>query len=140
MVNFVFNGITYNCCEQYMMSQKSLLFYDGDAYKKIMESNNPADHQKLGRTIKGFAEELWDDQKYNVVLQGNMARFTQSEPCKELLLSTGDRILTEASPFDCVWGVGLRDTDPLILDESNWRGQNLLGKVLMEVRDNIKKL
>jgi len=53
------------------------------------------------------------------------------------LLMTGSKILVEASPEDCIWGVGLEENDPLILDEANWKGQNLLGKALMKVRDVI---
>jgi ribA/ribD-fused uncharacterized protein len=67
-----------------------------------------------------------------------MARFTQSAKCRELLLATGDKILVEASPYDKVWGVGLAASDTDILDETKWKGENLLGKVLTEVREIIK--
>ena len=40
--------------------------------------------------------------------------------------------------IDQIWSCGLAENDPLILDPKNWTGQNLLGKVLMEVRDLIK--
>ena len=57
---------------------------------------------------------------------------------KEALLRTGDRIIVEASPYDKIWGVGLEENDPRILNEKNWRGQNLLGKALIEVRQSLK--
>jgi predicted NAD-dependent protein-ADP-ribosyltransferase YbiA (DUF1768 family) len=44
----------------------------------------------------------------------------------------------EGTPFDPIWGVMIKWDDDRILDEKNWRGQNLLGKVLMRVRNDLK--
>ena len=46
------------------------------------------------------------------------------------LLSTGTKLLAEASPFDPVWGIGLRADDPEARDPRLWRGKHLLGKTL----------
>ena len=67
----------------------------------------------------------------------NYAKWTSNVKLKKLLLSTGSKIIVEASPLDVIWGIGLHWEDDLVLNESNWRGQNLLGKVLMEVRKRI---
>ena len=48
-------------------------------------------------------------------------------------------ILVEGSPVDPIWGVGLHFDDDLILDEKNWKGQNLLGKCLMQARKKLLK-
>jgi ribA/ribD-fused uncharacterized protein len=55
-----------------------------------------------------------------------------------LLLDTGDKILVEGNAKDNIWAVGLDWNDDRILDPSNWNGQNLLGKVLMELRTELK--
>jgi ribA/ribD-fused uncharacterized protein len=138
IVDFTVDSYTYNCCEQYMMQRKALLMGDFEAAAEIMLEKNPANHQALGRKIQGFNQDLWNANKYQIVRDGNMARFTQSAKCRELLLATGDKILVEASPYDKVWGVGLADSDTDILDETKWKGENLLGKVLTEVREIIK--
>lgn len=138
MVNFIVDGITYNCCEQYMMHQKALLFKDYETAKLIMEATHPRDHQSLGRSVKNFDEMIWNMHKYKIVVKGNYHRFTQSEEDKNWLLATTG-LLVEASPIDRVWGVGLSASDPLIQDEKNWRGYNLLGQALTEVRETIKK-
>ncbi|KAI0459214.1 hypothetical protein F5B21DRAFT_499840 [Xylaria acuta] len=39
-------------------------------------------------------------------MEGNLAKFTASEPMKWALLSTGNKILVEASPSDSIWGIG----------------------------------
>jgi ribA/ribD-fused uncharacterized protein len=54
------------------------------------------------------------------------------------LLATGDSIIAEASPYDQVWGIGLSEEDPLAQNISTWNGKNLLGKILMSVREKIK--
>ena len=55
-----------------------------------------------------------------------------------LLLSTEDSILAEASPKDTVWGIGLTAAAAEKTDPSEWPGENLLGKVLMELRDEFR--
>lgn len=137
IVNFTVDSYTYNCCEQYMMHRKALLMGDFESAAEIMLDTNPANHQSLGRKIQNFNQDLWNASKYGIVLDGNMARFTQSAPCRELLLATGDKIICEASPFDKVWGCGLSADNPDILDKSKWLGENLLGRVLMDVRAKI---
>lgn len=139
IVEFTVMGVTYNCCEQYMMTQKAILMKDSESAKVILEEKNPAMHQKLGRKIKNFDQKLWDKNKYTIVLTGNLARFTQSQKCRELLLATGDKEICESSPYDLVWGCGLSQEDPRILDKNNWRGENLLGMILTQVREVIKK-
>ena len=59
----------------------------------------------------------------------------KNERLRAALLATGDTILVEASPYDRIWGIGRGESDPLIADESAWRGLNLLGVALMKVRD-----
>lgn len=137
MVNFEVNGITYCCAEQYMMHQKALMFKDSETAVKILTSNSPKEHQELGRTVKNFEHFLWDSFKRNIVYTGNYERFRQSKECRDLLFSTAPKLLVEASPYDRVWGVGLGQHDPRILDQSTWRGQNLLGDILTDVRDDL---
>lgn len=140
MVNFVVDGVTYNCAEQYMMAQKALLFGDTEMYKKIMESNSPKFHQDCGREVKGFVQSVWDENARKIVFKGNLARFTQNEDQKKHLLSTGTTTLVETSPIDRVWGIGLGKDDPRARSRSTWRGKNWLGQVLTMVREEIKRI
>lgn len=125
----------YNCCEQYMMQNKALLMQDGESARKIMNETSATMIKQYGREIKNFDQELWDSVKFQLVVEGNYWKFCQSKEMQDYLSSTGDRILVEAAHYDSIWGVGLRETDDAILDEANWKGQNLLGKALMIVRD-----
>ena len=132
------DGVTYNCCEQYMMVKKARLFNDINMAEKILQEPSPYQQQKMGREIKSYQQMLWDQNKYGIVWFGNYLKFTQHVDLKERLLATGNKILAEASPVDKVWGVGLAADDEHILDETNWTGQNLLGKALMSVRDSLR--
>jgi ribA/ribD-fused uncharacterized protein len=128
------DGCVYNCCEQYMMAKKALLFSDQDSVAKIMAAETPKEQQALGRRVANFNRELWDRNKFAIVWQGNYLKFSQQRELRERLLATGDKILAEASPVDLIWGIGFAAEDDQALNPANWRGQNLLGKALMSVR------
>lgn len=133
------DGILYNCCEQYMMYKKAMLFKDLVSAEKIIQEKSPKNQQVLGRTIANFDQSIWDNQKFGIVWYGNFLKFSQHNDLKKRLLETGDKIIAEASPYDLVWGVGLAAEDDNILDKINWQGENLLGRVLMSVREAVKK-
>lgn len=135
---FTDNEKNYTSAEQYMMRAKALLFKDTRIADLILSTNDPKEVKALGREISGFSEDLWNQHKLNIVIQGNILKFSQDETLKKTLLDTGDKLLVEGSPYDVVWGVGLEWSDPAIEDEKNWRGQNLLGVALMEVRRQLK--
>ena len=134
MAPFVVDGKKYICAEQYMMEQKALLFNNYDIAEKIMATENPSEHKSLGREIVGFNDVEWDKFKYEFVFKANLAKFSQNIELKEFLLSTGSKILVEASPYDQIWGIGLSATDEKATNPAQWRGQNLLGMALMQVR------
>lgn len=133
--NFIVDGIEYNCAEQYMMAEKARLFEDEETLDEIMDTDSPREQKRLGRIVKGFDEEAWNKVAVDIVTKGNFAKFSQNLEMKEWLLSTQDKILVEASPYDRVWGVGLRENDSRILDREQWNGTNWLGEALSNVRD-----
>lgn len=132
-------GTNFNCAEQYMMYQKAKLFGDIEIAEMILDEPRPNRQQELGRMVSNFKEEIWNQWKYSIVLSGNILKFTQHSDLKKRLISTYPKVLVEASPYDIIWGVGLAASDDRILDEKNWLGQNLLGQVLMTVRDLLMK-
>ncbi len=132
---FIENGITFDCCEQYMMYQKAILFNDEETANKILNTSKPREQKNLGRQVKNFDQKIWDEHKENIVYQGNYLKFSQNEDLKEYLIDTFPYMLVEANKYDKIWGIGMFAYDPNILDTSKW-GLNLLGKTLMKVRDN----
>lgn len=121
-----------------MMFNKALLFRDTNVANQILKTNDPKKQKALGRQVKGFNDTEWNKQKFEIVVKGNFLKFSQNEELKKELLATGDKVLVEGSPYDAIWGVALKYDNPKILDENNWKGENLLGKALMQVRDQLK--
>jgi ribA/ribD-fused uncharacterized protein len=134
---FNVDGVKYHTAEQYMMSQKAKLFNDNVNFQRIMNANYPNDFKRLGRQVKNFNMEIWEDNRYRLVVEGNLAKFSQNEDIKAYLLSTNHRILVEASPYDNIWGIGLSARDSQVNNPRLWNGLNLLGFALMEVRDTL---
>ena len=81
----------------------------------------------------------WDRCKEEIVYHANLAKFSQNEKAQYYLLSTGDKILAEASPYDTIWGIGLEASDFDSTNPDRWPGKNLLGKVLMRVREELRQ-
>jgi len=136
---FTVDGVKYSNGEQYMMAGKARLFGDKEVECKIMSTSEGRKLKKLGRQVKGFDEATWIKHRYDIVLKGNMAKFSQNEALKEMLLESGSSILVEASPFDQIWGIGLDEQQAKATPPNQWPGMNLLGKVLMEVRETLRK-
>lgn len=138
--DFSADNVIYPTAEHYMMAQKALLFGDKDIFHQIIKSNHPKQAKDLGRQVTGFNEKIWNENRFDIVVQGNLAKFGQNSELKDFLLNTGNRILVEASPVDKIWGVGLAKDDERIDNPLNWQGLNLLGFALMTVRDELLKL
>lgn len=136
---FVSNNITFCNAEQYMMYEKAMLFGDTEIAEEILKTNHPRDAKKLGRLVRGFKQEVWDEFKYRLVLDGNLLKFSQNENLKKELLDTRDSVLVEASPYDDIWGIKMGEFDPNRFDPLKWRGENLLGFALTECREMIRK-
>ena len=66
-----------------------------------------------------------------------MEKFRQNQPLLKFLLGTTGKVLVEASPYDKIWGIGIRESDTRASDPSQWQGSNLLGFALMDVRDQL---
>lgn len=132
---FEFRGRQFTCVEQFMMYAKAMLFDDCQVAEAILVAPDPRAQKKLGREVKGFDESVWVEKRESIVTVGCREKFRQNPALATVLLATGDTVLVEASPYDCIWGVGLAWNDPRILDQRRWLGTNLLGKALMKVRE-----
>lgn len=128
----------YVSAEQFMMSMKARLFHDPLVLKQILKSQEQWEIKELGRKVRDFDDEIWKKNRYSFVVEGNYHKFTQNNELKKYLLSTGEEILVEASPMDRIWGIGLAGDDKRASDPFEWKGENLLGFALMEVRKQIR--
>ncbi|MGK0387838.1 MAG: ribA/ribD-fused uncharacterized protein [Maribacter sp.] len=134
---FTVDGKTYLSAEHWMMVGKAKLF-DVTMVDKVLSASSPDLAKKLGRQIKNFDSKLWNEEKYEIVKQGNIHKFSQNEEIKTFLLRTNDRILVEASPYDKIWGIGMSQNNDNSSNPALWKGENLLGFALMEARYYLK--
>jgi len=136
---FVIDGVTYNCAEQWMMAEKARLFGDTTREAMIMAAADPSDQKRFGRMVVGFDNVKWLERARGIVKQGSVAKYVQNDDLCEILLATAGRTLVEASPYDKLWGIGLRKDDPRAMHRSQWLGRNWLGEILTEVRDELQQ-
>lgn len=131
---FVVDGRVFVTAEHYLMWQKASLFGDDRTAERILATDDPAEAKRLGRTVAGFDENVWSQRRFEIVVDGNRAKFGQHEDLGRYLLGTGSQVLAEASPVDTEWGIGFAADHPDARKPSRWRGKNLLGIALMQVR------
>ncbi|WYZ42639.1 hypothetical protein EsH8_VI_000338 [Colletotrichum jinshuiense] len=130
--------VTFKTAEHYMMHGKAVLFNDADTALSILKADHPRKVKALGRKVKGFDETLWNENRERIVREGSLLKFRCAPELKAQLLATGERELVEASPLDRIWGIGFSPEKAPGSDRSRW-GLNLLGKVLMEARTQLRE-
>lgn len=131
---FTVDGDLYPTAEHWMMAEKARLFGDEARRAQILASARPAEVKAHGRAVAGFDEPRWQANRYEIVVQGSLHKFSQNPDFGAWLQGTQGRVLVEASPVDRIWGIGLPQDDPRAQDPAQWRGLNLLGFALMEAR------
>ncbi|MEV8442664.1 NADAR family protein [Actinosynnema sp. NPDC051121] len=136
---FAVDGLVYRSAEHFMMRGKALLFGDRDTADLVLAASTPREAMALGRRVRGFVEDVWVRHRLDVVVRGNLGKFGAHDDLRGFLLGTGERVLVEASPLDRVWGIGLAADDERAADPAAWRGLNLLGEALMEVRARLRR-
>ena len=135
---FTVDGISYKTAEHWMMAKKAQLFNDNEVFEKIIAAEKPAMAKALGREVKHFDPAVWDTAACAIVVEGNRYKFSQHTVLSTYLKNTKEKILVEASPSDAIWGIGLPQDAKEAVNPFTWRGTNLLGFALMEVRDGLK--
>ena len=135
---FEYRGQEFATSEHWMMWQKARVMGDHASARAILEAPTPRRAKELGGLVKPYDGPLWHDVREQLVYVGVREKFLQNQAIANLLLSTGSALLAEASPHDRVWGVGIGEDDEGFRDLSGWRGSNLLGRVCMRVRSDLR--
>ena len=130
-------AFSYFCSEQAMMHAKALLFGDYTSAARVMDATKPQQCKKLGRGVRGYVPHLWDQYKVKIVKAAVSCKFGQNQDIRKALMETTGSLLVEASPKDKVWGIGLSEEEAKRTSSDKWRGLNLLGKTLTEVREGL---
>ena len=137
--SFTVDDKCYSSAEQYMMHQKAVLFEDMTIADKIMDTDDVSEIKALGRAVSNYDDRIWSGLRQIIVYKGLLEKFRQNSDLKNKLLETGDAVLAECAVKDRIWGIGLSMSDPDRLKMEKWKGSNLLGFTLMQVRKDLSK-
>jgi len=136
-IGFTIDEVYYKTAEHYMMAEKAR-FFDSSMVEKILEAKTTKEVKSLGREVRNFDDKIWSQKSFDVVVKGNMAKFSENEDLKHFLLSTSKKIIVEASPYDKIWGIGMLADDKRATNPLLWNGENRLGFALMVVRERLE--
>ena len=103
-----------------------------DQMEKIRANTSPTVAKRLGQNRTGFRQD-WEKVKDDIMYKALVAKFTQHEDLKEQLLATGNSFLVEHTKRDKYWGDGGDGGNDTI-------GRNMLGKLLVRVRNELRKV
>jgi ribA/ribD-fused uncharacterized protein len=117
---FYLDGKWWKTTEAYYQAMKTENVEDQE---KIRNAKTPKQARDLGQKVE-MHKFFKDEVMYDCVL----AKFVQNHDIREYLLKTGDEELIEDSSVDAYWGCGADGT-----------GKNMLGKILMEVREELRQ-
>ena len=145
-----FDGHKFNSSEAVFMYQKAMLFGDTEVAGKIVETDNDSSFEtlfkrctavkRLGRQVRGFVQETWDAECYGMMYKAIECKAEYDLEFRRLLLSPvyAGMTFAEATHRDMVWATGLGINQSMELGRAGWKGQNLLGKALTELRNKLR--
>jgi len=124
----------YPTVEHYFQSMKAAEFGDQEILDKIAKTPSGKAVKALGKKVKNFIKEQWDARRIEIMARGVRAKFVQHPELQKQLLETGEKKIGEADARDSFWGIGTSAATELSKDPTKWKGQNQLGKILMNLR------
>ncbi len=132
------DGTKYHTVEHYFQAMKAKEFNDEEIYNKILKAKTPKAAKALGKKVKNFTTEVWDAKRDSYIATGMRAKFVQHPELRKQLVETGEKMIGEADPRDTYWGIGTGIESEKSKSPSKWRGQNKIGKILMELRTTFR--
>ena len=121
---FVLDELYWSTSEHYFQAQKFI----GTPYlEKLRLVKTPKEAANMGRQRTLPLRSDWEDVKDNIMRKAVFSKFSTNKDIQGILLSTGNEKLVENSPIDYYWGCG-----------ADGSGKNMLGIVLMEIRQQLK--
>jgi ribA/ribD-fused uncharacterized protein len=118
-------GELWPTSEHYFQAQK---FEDQAYQQKIRQTDSPMIAARLGRDRKQKLRPDWESVKIEIMKTAVLAKFTQHPELQTLLLSTGNAKIVEHTENDNYWG-----------DGGDGSGKNMLGQILMQVRESLRQ-
>lgn len=118
------DGLLWPTTEHYFQAQK---FADPAYRERIRQDKHPSAAKGLGNSRKMPIRPDWDAVRVDVMWKAVRAKLAQYPDVAETLLSTGDALLVEHSVNDPFW-----------TDGGDGSGENTFGRLLMELRAELR--
>ena len=135
--SFEEQGVTYKTVEHYYQAKKATFFNDMSTASAISNAKRPNHAKALSYRIKQFDPELWEPKAKHIMHKACLLKFQQNRELAQRLKQTTGNII-EASARDRLFSCGLSLHHPHLDDQSQWKGKNLLGQILCDVRDSLQ--
>jgi ribA/ribD-fused uncharacterized protein len=135
---FTLDGVEYNSAEHAYQAIKAKTFGDEEHFKKIVKAKSAQSAKSFGKKVAGYNEELWAAKKDETMKSVLRAKFTQNLDIRKKLMETGEKVLANSDSRDKYWGTGTSASTTMAKDPSKWKGENKLGKFIMELRAELK--
>lgn len=131
---FTVDDIDFITMEQFLAHSRARFANDQFLMDRALASTDLADAKRiLNRLREAPGQDEWEEERHDILLSGLLAKFRQSKDLRAYLLSSKDRQLGEASK-NKTWGIGMTLAHRDRYNTRLWKGDNLLGRILMEVR------
>lgn len=137
-VEFSMEGYTFKSAEHAFQAYKAQMFGDMDIFNKILKAKSAQSAKAFGKKVKDFEQAEWDGKREEIMRDILRAKFTQNPELRKKLVETEYKTLANADPRDSFWGIGTSSTTSIAKNPAKWKGQNILGEMLMEVRTSLQ--
>ena len=128
------DGVKYTSVEQYFQAMKATEFKDDETLKKILKTKTAKAIKGLGNKIKDFNEDTWKLRRDDVMKKAVRAKFVQHPELRKRLVETGEKTIGFADARDNYWSIGTSMVQEKARLPSKWKGENHLGKLMMDLR------
>ena len=128
------DGTQFPSVEHYYQAMKAKEFGDTEVEEKIVKSKTAKAAKALGKKAKGFIKEVWDSKKDDIMRKGIRTKFVQHPELRKQLQETGEKMIGFADARNTYWGIGTSMSSEKSTHPEKWRGQNRIGKILMDLR------
>ncbi|WP_246320268.1 NADAR family protein [Paenibacillus qinlingensis] len=117
-------GEIWQTSEHYFQAKK---FEETEHEEQIRLAPTPMAAARMGRERSRPLRSDWEEVKLDIMYEAVLAKIQQHETVRDILLSTGSCVLVEHTKNDAYWG-----------DNGDGTGQNMLGRILMQIRGDLE--
>jgi ribA/ribD-fused uncharacterized protein len=114
------------------------MLFEPELEQLIFSIKDPKEIKSIDKMIKNYNNSIWKSEQYDIMKEALYYKFSQNPKLQNKLLWTGNSGIVNADPKDITWGIGITAVDALM--DKPYKGLNLLGEALIEVRGMFKPI